>query len=77
MPKEINGRLFYTILEAAPMIGVSPWTVKKWLSKGKLNSKSGPLGACVEVIRDPMSGRYYIAAESVGILANRFQTISG
>ena len=71
MPKQIAGKTYLTTPEAAKHVGISRWTLHRWLA-----TRSRRNGA-VKILRDRVSGRTYIAQESLRELQrHRFQPTS-
>lgn len=72
MPKYVHESRYYTVEEAAKIIGVCYMTVYRWITRGvRLN------GMGLSVLQDPISRRYLIAEGSVQKLINRFQPVRG
>lgn len=70
MPRRIGDELYYSVPEAAKLVGVSRMTMFRWVTKGV------PLdGFRIKALRDPISHHYYVADESVNMLATRFQPV--
>ncbi len=70
MPKRIGDELYYSVPEAAKMVGVSRMTMFRWVTK------STPLnGIEIKALRDRISNHYYISEESVKALASRFEPV--
>jgi hypothetical protein len=71
MPKEIAGKTYFTPPEAAKQVGISRWTLNRWLAaEGKPNGQ-------IKILRDRVSGRIYIAKESLPYLVkHRYQPAS-
>lgn len=70
--KRIGNRTFISAPAAAKKIGISRWTMNRWLANRKTC-----IDDAIEVLKDSTSGRYYIASDSVeGLLAQRFQKVS-
>jgi hypothetical protein len=70
MPKQIGQDVYYAIPEAAKLVGVSRMTMLRWATR-----RIRLPGATMQVLRDPISKRYYIAKDSVAELAKRFQSV--
>ncbi len=70
MPKQIGHDMYYAIPEAAKLVGVSRMTMLRWAT-GKIRVP----GIAMQVLRDPIGNRYYVAKESVAKLAKRFQSV--
>jgi hypothetical protein len=69
-PKHIGGETYYPLPEAAKQLGVSRMTMLRWVTQGiPINGVKNDL----KVLRDPISGHYYVAETSITHLANRFQ----
>lgn len=68
MPREIEGRIYLTPPEAAKKVGISRWTLNRWLAAGASRKR-------IKIMQDRVSGRKYIAEESLAALRrDRFQT---
>lgn len=68
----IRGQPYVSLPEAARRLGVSHMTLYRWAT-GRV-----PLNGFtphVKVVKDPISGHYYIAEESIEQLDNRFQPV--
>jgi hypothetical protein len=70
MPKQIGQEIYYALPEAARLLGVSRMTMLRWATK-RIKTR----GITLRVLRDPVGNRYYIAKDSVGKLAKRFQSV--
>ena len=70
MPKQIGEDLYYAIPEAARLVGVSRMTMLRWATR-----KIKIPGITIRVLRDPINRHYYIAKDSVAMLAKRFQSV--
>ena len=70
MPKRIGEDVYYSVPEAAKRVGVSRMTMFRWVTRGvPLN------GFKIKALRDPISQHYYVAEESVKMLAERFEPV--
>jgi hypothetical protein len=71
MSRIIGGRNYLTPPEAAKEVGISRWTLNRWLAENE--KRSGK----VKILKDKVSGRRYIAEDSLrALLRNRFQETS-
>ena len=72
MPREIDGKTYLTQPEAAKQVGVSRWTLNRWLAATKRSKKGS-----VQMLKDKVSGRTYIAKDSLAVLrSHRFEPTS-
>ncbi len=66
MPKQIEQQSYYQMPEAARLLGVSRMTMLRWVT-------TRMPGIALRVLRNSISGHYYVAEESVTRLASRLQ----
>jgi predicted DNA-binding transcriptional regulator AlpA len=66
-PRRIRGELYLTVPEAAEQLKIGRMTLYRWAAKGQTPQKE-PL----KVLRDVLTGHYYIAVESVEKLARLY-----
>ena len=65
MPKQIDGKTYYSLPAAAKIIGVCHVTMWNWANRG------GCEDVHIEVRTDPINRRRYISDTSVQFLKNR------
>lgn len=71
MPSEIEGKIFYSLIESARLMGVPMETILGWLT-GRI-----PLnGFTLEAVRDAQSNQYFLSADSVRILQHKNQFVT-
>ncbi len=69
MPKQIGQVIYCALPEAARLVGVS-LTMLRWATKRIRVPR-----IAMQVVRDPISNRDYIAKDSVSRLVKRFQPV--
>ena len=66
LPSEIEGKVYYSLIEAARLMGVPMETILGWLTgRTPLN------GFTLEAVRDAQSNQYLLSADSVRILQHK------
>ena len=71
MPSEIDGKRYYSLIEAARLVGVPMETLLGWLS-GRM-----PLnGLTLDTKRDAQNNQYYLGEDSVRILQHHNHFVS-
>ncbi len=66
MPKEIAGKTYYSVPEAAEMLGVTRMTAYRWAVSGRFQ----------DVLQDKTSNHYYIAEASIrALIGSRFEPL--
>jgi hypothetical protein len=71
MPYEIEGRTYYSIVEASRLVGVPEETIFGWLT-GRLSLK----GLSLDVVRDTDSSQYFVSADAIRVLQHRNNFVS-
>ena len=71
MPSEIDGKLYYSLVEAARIVGVSVETFLGWVS-----GRTPLHGLTLDATRDAQLNQYFVSADSVRILQHKNQFIS-
>jgi hypothetical protein len=71
MPSEIEGKVYYSLIEAARLMGVPMETLLGWLTgRTPLN------GFTLEAVRDAQRNQYFLSADSVRILQHKNEFIT-
>lgn len=73
--KNINGIKHFSLPEAALKIGVSHPTLYRWVTQPKFRSRLAAIGVPT-VLRDTVSGDYYLSEASVEKLKHRYVRVS-
>lgn len=71
MPYDIEGKTYYSIVEAARLVGVPDETIIGWIT-GRLSLN----GLSLDAVRDAGSNQYFVSADAIRVLQHRNNFVS-